>query len=419
MKRLIIIASLAMLAVGCQKTEIQNEVQTPIGFSTEVGKQTRAIVDGADYGTTQPFAVYAYGHQGDDEATLVMNNVEISHTDAVTGDDGSTTTPAKWAATGSTKYYWPNDPTTTLNFYAYSPALVTSGTAAADHQKLNGTIVHNETESTVGLTLTGYKHTNMYVDFMVATPVLGATYSNPDADANTTTDKPGTVPVKFNHQMTQIVFNVTTDKVYPGVTFTVENIQLKNIKNTADYAHSTLTPSYVNTSGAFTHGVWTNQEVTSGNGGPYVIFPADTDNGAVFAEDRATVTTDNTLEAAIALAYAENATELVSMTTTGVTMIPQNMVKATTTAVAGQDSYAAETAGQMFMITYSISGTGVAVETVTKHVPFFANDATSAVNWSPNQKITYTVKIGLNEILFEPTVANWDGTTGTEYTFQQ
>ena len=45
MKRLIFIASLAMLAVGCQKTEIQNEVLTPIGFSTEVGKQTRAIVD--------------------------------------------------------------------------------------------------------------------------------------------------------------------------------------------------------------------------------------------------------------------------------------------------------------------------------------------------------------------------------------
>jgi hypothetical protein len=39
---------MAIMAAGCQKTEIQNEVQTPIGFSTEVGKQTKAIVTPVD-----------------------------------------------------------------------------------------------------------------------------------------------------------------------------------------------------------------------------------------------------------------------------------------------------------------------------------------------------------------------------------
>ena len=124
MKRFFIIASMAVLAVGCQKTEIQNEIQTPIGFSTEVGKQTRAIVDGTNYGTTQPFAVYAYGHQGDATATVVMNNVEISYTAA--SGEGTSVVPAKWSATGTTKYYWPNDPNTYINFYAYSPAAMTS-----------------------------------------------------------------------------------------------------------------------------------------------------------------------------------------------------------------------------------------------------------------------------------------------------
>lgn len=387
MKRLIFIASLAMLAVGCQKTEIQNEVQTPIGFSTEVGKQTRAIVDGATYGTTQPFAVYAYGHQ-DNEVTTVMDNVEVSYqTDT-------------WKAT-SGSYYWPNDPTTTLNFYAYSPALVTNGTATTDDQKLNGTIDHNETGTTVGLSLTGYKHTNMYVDFMVATPVIGAKFSASDPNGLTTATEPaGTVPVVFNHQMTQILFNVTTDKVYPDVTFTVESIKLENVKNTGDYTHSTLTPSYAFTSGTFTHGAWSNQTVTQGNGGPYEIFPA-------------------TGQQAVALAYAANATSLVEMTTTGVTMIPQDMVKVTTEVTAGADTYANQTEAQMFEITYSIEGAGVATETVTKHVPFYAYSANSAVNWGVNQKITYTVKIGLNEILFEPTVADWTETPGTDYTFQQ
>lgn len=405
MKRFYFIAAMAIMAAACQKTEIQNEVQTPIGFSTEVGKQTRAIVDGqgADYKTDQPFAVYAYGHQAGTTETIttVMDNVEISYT-AGSGE-GPTAVPAKWSATGTTKYYWPNDPNTTLNFYAYSPALVTNGTATTDDQKLNGNIDHNETGTTVGLSLTGYKHTNMYVDFMVATPVIGAKFSASDPNGLTTAIEPaGTVPVVFNHQMTQILFNVTTDKVYPGVTFTVESIKLENVKNTGDYTHSNLIPSYDFTSGTFTHGEWENQEVMD-NSEPYVIFPA-------------------TGESEVELAYATDATSstpLEVMTTTGVTMIPQNMVQVTTDVTAGADTYANQTVAQMFEITYSIEGTGVATETVTKHVPFFAYSANSAVNWGVNQKITYTVKIGLNEILFEPTVADWTETPGTDYTFQQ
>jgi hypothetical protein len=85
---------------------------------------------------------------------------------------------------------------------------------------------------------------------------------------------------------------------------------------------------------------------------------------------------------------------------------------------AGTDSYAGETDGQMFMIKYSISGTGVAEETVVKHVPFKPSDE-EVTNWEPNQKITYTVKIGLNEIYFEPSVATWTDTGGNTYNVQQ
>ena len=61
----------------------------------------------------------------------------------------------------------------------------------------------------------------------------------------------------------------------------------------------------------------------------------------------------------------------------------------------------------------------MATETVTKHVPFYAYSASSVVNWGVNQKITYTVKIGLNEILFEPSVADWTEEDVETYTFQQ
>lgn len=372
MKRIFIVASLAILAVGCQKTEIQNEVQNQIGFSTETGKQTRAIVDETTYDVNQPFGVYAYGHQTvtAEVVTKVMDNVEISYqTD-------------KWKPTAGS-YYWPNDPRTTMNFYAFSPYIkrpaandVTASadpTATADDKVMTvRSLSHTEAD---GLVFTGYTHSNMYVDFMEATPVTGATYAHSDGDPNGN-ETAGKVPMTFNHKMTQILFKVTTDKVYDGITFTVESITLNNIKNTADYDDGAWTPS---------------------GSGSYPIFPAAAANGA--AAD----------EAEIALGSAQG--QVANMTTTGVTMIPQDLVAA----------------GQSFTIVYRIAGTGVASETVSKTVDLAV---TGGVNeWNNNKKITYTVKIGLNEITFEPSVATWVDEPAAnaaavekekyEYTFQQ
>lgn len=412
MKRFFFIATMAIMAIGCQKTEIQNEVFKPIGFNTEVGKQTRAIATNGYY-ESQPFAVYAYGWQGnaanDDP---VMNNVEIYCETAATES-----TAAVWKARGQVKYYWPNDPDTYLNFYAYSPAWNCANTGEtqaepyANHQKLtfveaegNG-VSHNETD---GLKLTNYVHNNMYVDFMVATPVFRAKYNDQAGDG----EGAKSVPVVFNHQMTQVVFNVTTDLVYPGVKFTVNYIKLKNIFDQADYKNSTVKTS------AFAHGTWTNQTGSR----TYDIFLADTDNGAV--STNAKVANDQTLEAPLVIDYITSTPENKAVvTTTGVTMIPQNMIKATIAPVAGKDTYANTTGYQMFEIQYEIEGTGVAKETVTKHVPFFAydEDVKTAVNWAPNQRIVYTVKLGLQEITFTPSVNVWDpqSPNGEIYNFAQ
>ena len=421
MKRYFFIATMAIMAVGCQKTEIQNEVQTPIGFSTEVGKQTRAIVDGNlyPYGqNAQKFSVFAYGWQNSTPNDVpVMDDVKIAPaTRTINGVEKTV-----WASNDGISYYWPNDPNTKLNFYAYSPSIDSNEPA---HKTLNGNVTHRESETSVtenevtttipaGFVLSDYVHTNQYVDFMVATPVKQATYSSTDPQTLTSIDEPlGTVPVVFNHQMTQVLFKVTTDKVYPGVTFTVEEIALKNIQYKGEYTHNTLTPAYVNTNSKFTHGDW---ETETTDLFEYDVFPADKTKGANSLNPL-----DGDKEAYYPLAYSTTSSAVETLTTTGVTMIPQDMVQCTVAQKAGEDNLATEnTTAQMFMIKYSIAGQGVAEETVTKHVPFFAKDATSAVVWSPNQKITYTVKIGLNEILFEPTVANWDETTGTEYTFQQ
>lgn len=419
MKRLIFIASLAMLAVGCQKTEIQNEVLTPIGFSTEVGKQTRAIVQDGTYLTDQPFGVYAYGHQGND-ITPVMDNVEVSYTAAVDADENTNpptvATPEKWGVTTNnnitTKYYWPNDPRTTMNFYAYSPAQPTTGVNSdmAPHQELTGTISHNEAQ---GLALTDYVHSNMYVDFMVATPVLGATYSDQDGTEGTATSL-SSVPLSFGHKMTQVNFTVkiADTEQYPDVDFTINSIVLNNIVSNGTYTYD-YTPAVKDENGQVINQAQVTEawvDATSPATASYKIYPAtkdevpdplpNGDNGYSYDAPAITNADSETSEVVVILETdAATPTTITkpgrSFSTTPVTMIPQDFDQSNP---------------QSFTIVYTISGTGVATETVTKTFKFA--EATLAPAWGVNQKITYTLTISLNEITFAPSVVAWGTATG-------
>lgn len=423
MKRLIFIASLAMLAVGCQKTEIQNEVLTPIGFSTEVGKQTRAIVQDGTYLTDQPFGVYAYGHQGND-ITPVMDNVEVSYTAAVDADENTNpptvATPEKWGVTTNnnitTKYYWPNDPRTIMNFYAYSPAKPKTGVDSqkAAHQELTGEITHDEND---GLTLTDYLHSNMYVDFMVATPVLGATYSDQDGTEGTAEDLTS-VPLSFGHKMTQVNFTVkiADNADYPNVDFTINSIVLNNIKSQGTFTYKynpavDQTPESVTEAWAFDQ-----TPVTSS----YQIYPATT-AGATSATDYSAgapaltnVDAEETTEQTVILRTDPTGTrddqQLTvnaanpgkSFSTTPVTMIPQSLT----------NDDAQTDVDQSFTISYTISGTGVATETIVRTFDFADATANPVPTWGINQKITYTLTISLHEITFSPSVTTWDESTG-------
>ena len=422
MKRfMLFIAMVGFVATSCSKTIVKDEVETAISFSTESAKLTRAIVqnnpdpnivNGGVYFTNQPFGVFAYSHQKDaagnvipEKTTKVMDNVEVYY------DDETDANNPVWRASGDVKYYWPNDPRTSMDFYAFSPACSTANVTKtlAAHQQLNGTVDHTEAD---GFSLTDYSHGNMYVDFMLATPVKGATYVNPDGSNDNDVD--GVVPMVFNHKMTQIVFDVTTDNVYPGVKFTVEEITLKNIVSKGTYtckADGTQAWAYAN-------------QPPKTN---YTIFPANTTNGAVPPINNAV---ENNVEKPLVIDYITSTpTSPAKVTTTGVTMIPQNMTQTEIPYEAGSDALANESDAQVFMIKYSISGTGVAKETVTKHIPFWPSEEDidkqgpgyvyGVVNWNINKRITYKVMIGLNEVTFEPSVADWSNEGGNEYTFKQ
>ena len=393
MKRLLIVASVAILAAGCQKTFVQDEVQTPIGFSTEVGKQTRAIVD--TYVDDQPFGVFAYGYDGGVVNTSpVMDHVEV----AKVGND--------WKATDGITYYWPNDPDNHLNFYAYSPVLKTKSNASpalANHQVMNATSFEHAEVS--GLSIVGYDHTNMYVDFMVADPIDNAKYADKDGDgANDADPATSTVPASFHHEMTQVCFVVKiADAVsYPDVDFTFKSIKFNDVNKKADYANTTLKPGETYSAGAW----------TSNTPSEFTIFPVKkydattaADGAPGIADDEAVVVlhTDTRVDDPVT-PEDESSPAKTSFSTTPVTMIPQTLVASNPSAVPAVE-------GQSFTIEYEIAGKGVASETISKTFDFYDNNATA--QWRPNKKITYTLTISLKEITFTPSVTAWDPTTGS------
>lgn len=334
MKRLFVVASMAIMVVGCQKTTIENEVLTPIGFSTDVAKQTRAIVDNGTYDVNVPFAVYSYGYQVDKDGKAVANTGSTPMENVVISKQGDS-----WKAKTGT-YYWPNDASTRLDFYAYSPVMA------------DDAITHDVTKGFQ----TTYTQSDMYVDFMVATPVVGAYYDNQDGGDETV--KGTVVPMAFNHQLTQIVFEVSA--AIDGVTATIESITLNQIGSKATYEQNKKV------------------EVEGENG-------AKTEVAAPWGT--ADTPIDYTIFSSEVAAKENTVTEgQTSVITVPVAMIPQSLT------------------GLKFTVVYSLEGDGVATETVTKKI----NLATTALtSWDVNKKVTYKLGVGLNQITFAPTVNSW------------
>ena len=361
MKRLILLATMVAVLASCEKHEIRNEVLTEIGFESKVGKQTKAIIDGTSF-TNNHFGVLAYGHY-DNVVTKVMDNIEITNK----GANGA----SKWVAT-SGSYYWPNQAETYMNFYAYSPKLYASNGQSANadyHNQMNGTITASNDTDPNGIQITGYVHRNMYVDFMTAIPVTNAKFKDKNGDG--TEDNLESVPTVFKHQMAQIVFTIKLNNAYSGITFTLINITLNDLYDRGKVV-----------------------------------------NGQMLVADNATADKDFQIYPALVktepdgapnLSTAENNKQLSTTEyyTQAVTMIPQPIFK---TATEGQNDAVSRT----FTVEYTISGNGVATETVTKTIAL-ANTNTS---WVANKKYIYNLTIGMNEIIFNPSVIEWDDMDG-------
>lgn len=347
MKRFYVAAAIAasLLATSCQKTYVIDEVRTPIGFSTEVGKQTKAIIKSGTAYNDQDFGVFAYGLTDDKNwetnnksiSNPVMKNVKISKQPV----DPS----GVWKANDGKTYYWPNDSKTKLSFFAYSP--YSDATV--------GMKVTPEFTVADGIKLTDYVH-NEYqgddaVDFMVA-ETLNQKYNGTD---KTTAGK---VKVEFAHRMSQIIFKVAKAAgLGDDITMKLQSLEMLSINNKADYKDNV-------TSGETTAPQWVCETSSTSN---YPVFQYSSTTDPQVAEKDIPCNLDP------------------------VTMIPQ--------ALVGENN-----PRQQVKIVYTISGPGLANETVTKTFNLYTDGLSS---WGINQKITYKITIGMNQITFDPTVADW------------
>lgn len=365
MKRLILLATM-MVAVlaSCEKHEIRNEVLTEIGFESNVGKQTKAIISGTEYSTTDApgFGVFALAYQNGNPLNIVMDNAEITY------NNNNGATEKDWRVNSQITYYWPNDANTTIDFYAYSPH--TANTVnTQNHNKLPGTILCDKTN---GLNMANYSHTNMYVDFMTAEPVLNQKYSS----------NSGVVPVVFKHRMTQVMFQIKKSAAYSGVTFTLNSIVLSNVEKNGTIKNGTFgTISTQGNTDVFTpHTGFTNTPST------FTIFPAEAESHINGAPDLAAKQTTLTI--------GERYNDASSIIP--VTMLPQE--------------FATGNNPQKVTITYTISGNGVAHETVSKDITL-----PTSHKWHPNKKICYQITVGLHEITFNPTIEDWNPQSNSDH----
>lgn len=350
------LAALAIAAIAsCTKNEV-NEVTAndQITFQTVVGPNTKALIDGIVYNTSDPaFGTVAYyianGDTFPDDADLYIPESMVSYSSPY----WSTAIP----------YYWPKNGS--LTFFSYSP-----------YTELESSMECNETN---GLILTDWDvHTNPAVDVMVADVQT-------DQTANDSHGGYTGVPTIFRHKLSQIV-DVTfkTDKDYNDGTpfsagekqFFINYVKINKLEQTGTY-----------TSG---------NDVDDTQLGTWELpNPAAYDHNYEWFNE----TTSCDTEFKSAATSANTMTYLLVM--------PQTYKNFTAPQTAADVS---NVEVQYTIRTYT-DASHSSDDVVTAHVSMYDIFSTSHT-LDMNKKVTINFTIGVNQIYWAPSVVAWEGQTG-------
>lgn len=347
MRKNIFIALTACVALAaCTKNEVRPVVaDQQITFQAVVNKpSTKAMIEGTTFAKDSTFGTVAY-KVNSSESELYIPISEVKYNS--TGNFWST----------KAAYYWPKETGSTLTFYSYCPYYYSE-----NNTKTPITVTSDKD----GLTFSKYSvKDHQKTDLMVAEAKTGMT-SNP---ATTSSSWAAGVPTVFHHKLAQIVginFQTVlndTNKDYANghdgsegnkyeagdKQFIIKEVSIKNF-----YEQGTLTTS--DNKWATTGSATTEYKTTSGD----VKLSGGT-----------------------------------ASTTSFYLVLPQTHTE-----------YGAKLYVKYQILTYT-DADHYATETLEATTPFATIHGTGAA-WEMNKKYTYTLKMGLDRIYWDPTVTEWE-----------
>ena len=432
MKRLLTIATAVAALAACTKTAVVYEdAEAEIGLSPVSGMSTKTVYGpmggetGSTYDTDEVFGIFAWHRvlNGQSAAWSVFKDGMTAANTALYIDNGrfgskSVNGGTLWGgkdADGSDHpYYWPK--TGVLAFAGYSPYDALDTDASAGEPKAES--VDYDIDAANGgaapkLTITGFSqgsYTNTSSNSVLSADNKTVDVMWFDADDQTAlnlgtsgTASTSGVPVLFRHACSWIDFDLkaSTDNGNAAYDkFRILKVTLKNVYTKGSFDSSKAGDT--NTAGG-------DDVILSTSANPWSDFGFATD-----------AVTDIVLYDGMAAdgSYTEgdgitlNAT---SLKLGNLVAIPQDLdaVSAGTTAAAKN----AATVEILYQQLTAAAGTVPNIETKTLTITGSNSSdvqgSTTSGDWLYGRHYTYTITFGLEEILIDPSVDNWEAGTGT------
>lgn len=348
MKKYFLIAAAACVALAaCTKNEVK-----PVEVEQEITYQTIDTKAASNFASDKHFTSYAYmlpsGQAWDDK--YASGSAYIADADIYY----HTSPNYEWKADKT--YYWPKQGS--LTFFAWS-------TYTNAKPSLTGATV--SCTQAKGIQVDAFDITqNKNVDFLVAEVAKDKKANTSDHEDESSNTWAKGVPTVFKHALSKLVFKVQTvkgsspyDYTADNVTFTVKSIKLKGVNNKLSYSQD-----------------WQSGETASKHTWTDPASPVEIEEVPVFSGEYIASNTATPLTPASGTDYY--------------IVIPQTFDTDDVLEI-------------VYDITTSFTGTPV-TETVTINDKKLSDAYTQ---WEPGKEYTLTIKLGIDEVLWDPDVTAW------------
>ena len=345
------LATIAALA-SCSKSEVEYEQTSEITFTPVTKNITKSMITGTTFPTTESFNVWAWYNQVPAETTPADWNKSTDNLYVTKGEFVRRGETSDWG--GATPYYWPKVGSLLFAGYYHSVDNDVEYTFTDTENKMVFTDIQ---QRFVGSS--GYSEDLMYFNM---TP---KSY------------KAGPVPVVFKHALSWVTVSLkqsdfTVTGGFPKITVHKVDFTNVNPKGTGTVTGTDGTIAWV------VNGTIAETTVTTG--------------------DVVLTTTDQMLKQPLFIPQA-------------LTYDDPNTTEVEAPTMALKINYTiASSATESFTETLTVPLAGMVGETPSATTPG-TNENVTISSWDPAKHYVYNVVMGLEEILIEPTVADWTPVT--------